>query len=50
VSTGEKLVLSAGDIALFEDMTGEGHGFGSVDGDEVIGLVLSVSDDSPHRQ
>jgi quercetin dioxygenase-like cupin family protein len=50
VSTGKTFVIAAGDMALFEDTDGQGHRFGSADGGEVIGLVVSVTEDSPQRR
>ena len=49
VSTGEIFELGPGDIALFEDTTGEGHRFGPAGDEDVVGAVLSVTEDSPRR-
>lgn len=43
VSGGEALVLKAGDLALFEDLEGEGHRIGP-EGGEVTGVVLTLAD------
>lgn len=49
VSSGERFELNAGDIGLFEDTTGQGHLFGPAGGDDVVGIVVAVTDDSPRR-
>ncbi len=47
VGTGEQFELAAGDIALFEDTTGDGHLFGPAGDGEAAGIVVEVTDDSP---
>ncbi|WP_299004410.1 cupin domain-containing protein [uncultured Shewanella sp.] len=42
VSTGDTLVLLAGELALFKDTQGQGHKIGPRGKEDVTGLVLSL--------